>query len=178
MLPEHLDAWFATGRWPLRRPGFAAVFYDSHREHLVAAEVCAALGIAGWFLPVPGFMECPVERQLAYCDKRDLWVPDAPHPDGRLALSWDELAGIARDHVIGAHTATHAVPDEVLTTADVERELAAPYRRIEAIAGRAPAVLAWRLGLPHDPDHPAFAAAREVGYRYVVSATLVQRIRR
>jgi hypothetical protein len=46
------------------------------------------------------------------------------------------------------------------------------------MAGRAPADLARRLGLPDDPAHPAFAAAREVGYRYLVSATLVQRIRR
>jgi hypothetical protein len=37
-------------------------------------------------------------------------------------------------------------------------------------------VLAWRLGLPHDPSHPATAAVVDAGYRYLLSATSIQRL--
>jgi hypothetical protein len=176
VLPEHLDAYFATGRWPLARPGFAACFFDAHREHVLAAEVCESLGIAGWFLPVTGFMDCPVEEQAQFCEVHDLWLPPQPHPDGRIALTWDELGRIAERHVIGAHTATHAVPDRAASAGDAQRELLGPARRLAELSGRHPAVLAWRLGLPHDPAHPATAVAVDAGYRYLLSATLVQRI--
>jgi hypothetical protein len=176
VLPEHLDAWFRTGRWPLPRPGFAACFFDAHREHVLAAEVCESLGFAGWFLPPTGFVDCPVEDQAQFCEDHDLWLPETPHPDGRIALTWQELAVIGRRHVLGGHTATHAVPDQAATAEDAERELAEPARRLAALSGHSPAVLAWRLGLPHDPGHPATAAARDAGYRYLLSATLVQRL--
>ena len=176
VLPEHLDAWFRTGRWPLRRPGFVPCFFHAHREHLLAAEVLESLGVAGWFLPPTGFVDCPPEEQAEFCEVHDLWLPETPHPDGRIALTWDELARIGRHHVLGAHTATHAVPDQAVTPDDAERELFDPARRLAALAGQPPVVLAWRLGLPHDPGHASTEAVREAGYRYLVSATMIQRM--
>ena len=175
VLPEHLDAWFRTGRWPLRRPGFVPCFFDAHREHLLAAEVLESLGVAGWFLPPTGFVDCPPEEQAEFCEVHDLWLPEAPHPDGRIALTWEELAGIARHHVLGAHTATHAVPDQAATPEGAERELFEPARRLAAL-GQAPVVLAWRLGLPYDGEHPSAPAVHDAGYRYLVSATMIQRL--
>jgi hypothetical protein len=176
VVPEHLDCWFRTGRWPLRRPGFAVCFFDAHREHVLAAELCESLGIAGWFLLPTAFVDCPVEEQAEFCEVHDLWLPETPHPDGRIALTWDEVARIGRSHVLAAHTATHAVPDQVATPEGAHRELLEPARRLEQVNGLAPAVLAWRLGLPHDPAHPAAQAVRDAGYRYLVSATLIQRV--
>jgi hypothetical protein len=177
VLPEHLDAWFATGRWPLRRPGFVPVFYDGYREHVAAAELCESLGITAWFLPPTAFLDCPVPEQVAFCERHHVDLPDDPHPDGRLALTWAELERIGRRHVLGAHTATHAVPDDAADAAGAERELVAPRRALERVSGAAPVVLAWRRGLPDDAAHPAFQALRETGYRYLVSATAVQRLR-
>ena len=176
VVPEHLDSWFRTGRWPLRRPGFAACFFDAHREHVLAAELCESLGIAGWFLLPTAFVDCPAEQQADFCEVHDLWLPETPHPDGRIALTWQEVARIGRSHVLAAHTATHAVPDQASAPEGAQRELIEPARRLEQVSGRAPVVLAWRLGLPHDPAHPAAEAVREAGYRYLVSATLIQRI--
>ena len=176
VLPEHLDAYFATGRWPLARPGFVACFFDAHREHVFAAQVCESLGLAGWVRPVPGFTDCPADPQAQYCEDHDLWLPETPHPDGRITLTWHELAGIARHHVLGAHTATHAVPDQAATDDDAQRELVEPARRLAALNGQHPVVLAWRLGLPHDPSSPATPRVVEAGYRYLLSATLIQRL--
>lgn len=178
VLPEHLEHFFATGRWPLRRPGFAPVFYDAYREHAtVAAPVCEALGLVGWFLPPTGLVDCPVAEQRDFCERNDVDLPDEQPGDGRIALTWAELEQIGRRHVLGAHTASHAVPDDVLDDAAVERELVAPRRALERCAGTAPVVLAWREGRPDDPGHPAFAALRATGYRLLVSATRVQRVR-
>ncbi len=178
VLPEHLDAWFTTGRWPLRRPGWVPVFYDAYREHVAAAGLCDALGITAWFMPVTAFVDCPVPEQVDFCARHHVDLPDDPHSDGRLALTWGELEVIGRRHVIGAHTATHAVPDDAADDAGAERELVEPRRLLERVARAAPVVLAWRRGLPDDPAHPAFGAARAAGYRYLVSATQVQRISR
>ena len=177
VLPEHLDTYFTTGRWPLPRQGFVAAFYDGHREHAtVAAPVCERLGIRGWFLPVTGFLDCPVEQQRDYTDLHNLWTPDQPDADGRLALTWDELARIGSRHVIAAHTAGHVPPTAVTTPPDVDRELQAPRARLAACAGTAPVAMAWGGGLPFDGEHVAFRAMQEAGYRYLVSATKVQRI--
>ncbi len=177
--PEHLDAWFATGTWPLPRPGFVPAFYDGYREHAeVAAPVCDALGITAWFLPPTGFLDTPPHRQRAFCAAHDIDLPDDPHPDGRLAMTWDELAAIAAQHVVVAHTATHARPEHVRDAASAERELVEPRRRLQEVSGQAVDVVVWRGGLPDDPADPAFRAVRAAGYRYLLSATKVQRLSR
>jgi ABC-type glycerol-3-phosphate transport system permease component len=133
VLPEHLDAWCRTGRWPLRRPGFAACFFDAHREHVLAAEVCESLGIAGWFLAPTGFIDCPVDQQADFCEVHDLWLPPSPHPDGRIALTWEELARIGRHHVLAGHTATHAVPGQATTDDDAQLLIALAVTAITVV---------------------------------------------
>jgi hypothetical protein len=131
----------------------------------------------GWFLPPTGLVDCPVPEQRAFCERHDIDLPDEPADDGRIALTWPELEHIGSRHVLGAHTASHAVPDDVRDEAAVERELVEPLRALERCAGRAPVLMAWREGRPDDAGHPAFRALRATGYRLLVSATRIQRVR-
>ncbi|GAB3678206.1 polysaccharide deacetylase family protein [Angustibacter aerolatus] len=176
--PEHLDHFVDTGRWPLRRPGFAPVFYDSYREQAaVAAPVCESLGIAAWFLPVTGLLDVPPAEQVAWCEQHHVDLPDELPDDGRIGLTWDELAEIGRHHVLGGHTAGHAVPEHTRDPEAVQRELVEPFERLTAIGTAAPAVMAWFEGRLDDPADPAFQSMRDAGFRYLVSATRVQRVR-
>jgi hypothetical protein len=175
--PEDLDRFTDTGRWHRERPGFVPAFYDGYRTHAtVAAGVCDDLGITGWFYPPTGFLEVPAGRQRDWAAAHDvdLLAEDLDHPP--VAMTLDQLAEISERHVVAAHTATHATLDSCVGPDDVEREVLAPARLLEAVTGRRPAVMAWKLGAPFDPDTPGGRAMIAAGVRYAVSNTGVQRI--
>ena len=72
-----LDSFFATGEWPVDRPGFLPVFYEGYRNSAeVAASVCDELGLTGWFPVCTGFVDCPVEEQEAFAPavERNSWL--------------------------------------------------------------------------------------------------------
>jgi peptidoglycan/xylan/chitin deacetylase (PgdA/CDA1 family) len=175
--PGDLDAFLDTGRWPTARPGFVAAFYDGYRNHAtVAAPVCDRLGVTAWFLPPTGFLATPAAQQQAFADAHDMWVLEEELAQDRLAMTFDELAAIAERHVVIAHTATHAAAETTVAAADLDREVAGPRKDLERVTGQAPPGLVWRLGGPYDPEHPSGKAAREAGYRFVLSNTAIQRI--
>lgn len=175
--PDDLDAFLDTGRWPTERPGFVAAFYDGYRNHAtVAGPVCDRLGVTAWFLPPTGFLATPPAEQRAFADAHDMWVLEEELGQDRLALSFDELAGLAERHVVLAHTATHAAADETVDRADLDREVAGPRKDLERVTGRAPLGMVWKFGAPYDPQHPSGRAIRDAGYRFVVSNTAIQRI--
>jgi hypothetical protein len=175
--PGDLDVFLDTGRWPLERPGFVAAFYDGYRNHAtVAGPVCDRLGLTAWFLPPTGFLATPPAEQHAFADAHDMWVLDEELDQDRLAMSFDELAGLAERHVVIAHTATHAAAHLTVAAGDLHREVVAPREDLERVTGRAPLGMVWRLGAPYDPEHVTGRAIRDAGYRFVISNTAIQRI--
>lgn len=177
VVPDDLDRLFETGRWGHDRPGVLVAFYDGYRNGAtVAAPVCDELGITAWFLPPTAFLDTPGEEQHAYADSHDITLVAEERDQPRVAMTWDELADLSRRHVVGAHTANHVVLDEVLTPADVEREVLEPVRRITEVTGRTPPAQVFRYGRPHDAASPAWRAAAEAGVRYALSNTAVERM--
>ncbi len=174
---DDLDEWYETGRWPDDRPGFVPVFYEGYRNGLdVAAPVLEELGLVGWFPICTGFLDCPPEEQEVFA--RSHWlgiVPEELNSD-RLAMTWSELGELAGRHVVVAHTASHAGIADVVTDADLEREVVAPRRRIEEATGRAPDVFAWLWGTRWGAAPRHDAALLDAGYRYLVSNTMLHRI--
>ncbi len=163
------------------RPGLVVAFFDGFRNAVeVAAPVCEAAGIPAWFLPPSGFLDTPRDAQRDWAARHDLdLVPEERDGTGRIAMTWDELAGLAeRGHVVGAHTAGHVTAATVTTAADVAREVLAPMRRLAAVTGRPPAAFAWLGGTPDEPDTPAGRALRDSGVRLHLSGLAVERIAR
>ena len=160
LLPEDLDRFTDTGEWHLPKPGFIPVFYDSYLNNAtVAAPVCDELGLTAWFFPTTAILDVPPEEQSAY------------------AMTWDDLAVIAKRHVIAAHTANHAAAKDIVTPDDVEREITAPIRALTELTGVAPAAFAFLYGTPPDPATPAGRAVLDSGIRYATTNTAYLRIK-
>jgi peptidoglycan/xylan/chitin deacetylase (PgdA/CDA1 family) len=164
---------------PDDRPGLVVAFFDGYRNTVdVAAPLCEAAGVPGWFLPPTGFLDTPPDGQRDWAARHDMdLLPEERDGTGRIAMTWDELAGLAeRGHVVGAHTAGHVTAASVTTPADVDREVLAPVRRLAAVTGRPPAAFAWLGGTPDEPDTPAGRALRDSGVRLHLSGLAVERI--
>lgn len=170
-----LDALFDGER--RTRPAFVPVFYEGYADHVtVAAEVCAELGIAGWFAVCTGFVDCPVPEQEVFARSHWIALADPPAPDERLAMTWPEVAQLSRDHVVFPHTASHDGIAETVTDGDLDREVSEPKRRMDAVTGRSSAPFAWMGGTPYGTSARHDDAVLRAGYRYVVSNTMIQRL--
>lgn len=174
--PEHLDAWFDTGRWPLARPGLIACFYDGYRNHVtVAVPLLDELGLTGWFFPPTALLDVPPDEQRAWAAAHDIGVVEE-EPEPPWAMTWDELAVIARRHVVAAHTASHAPARDVRNVEDAEREILEPVRRLADLTGRTPPAFAFLHGTVPVPGTVAGDAVLASGVRYATTNTAYVRI--
>ena len=172
-----LDAFYATGRWPLRRPGLLPVFYEGYREGVeVVAPLLEEVGLTGWFFVCTGWVDTPPADQEAYSYAHHLGATPADAGRDRLAMTWDEIAALAQRHVVTPHTASHAPALAVRSPADVEREVAGPKRRMDEVTGQSAPAFAWLHGTPTGYAPVADAALVDAGYRYLFSNTMVQRL--
>nr|WP_284287834.1 hypothetical protein [Angustibacter aerolatus] len=122
--PEHLDHFVDTGRWPLRRPGFAPVFYDSLPR--AGRGRGAGLRVAGHRGVVPAGHRA-ARRAARRAGGLVRAAPRRParracRTTGASASRGTRLAEIGRHHVLGGHTAGHAVPEHTRDPEAVQRE--------------------------------------------------------
>lgn len=175
--PADLDAFYATGRWTDDRPAFIPVFYEGYRNNYeVAAAVCDALDIPAWFFVCTGFVDCPPAEQEQFARSHMIDLVASEHGRDRLAMTWDEVSELSRRHVVTPHTASHEGIAEIVTDADLEREIIEPKRRLDAITGQDSPAMAYLWGSPFGGSERHDAAVRAAGYRYFFSNTMVQRI--
>ena len=139
--------------------------------------MCDDVGFVGWFPVCTGFMACPPAEQELFA--RSHWIEVVPEEmtGERIALSPTELRTLSERHEIIAHTASNLRVAEVTSDEDLQRELVEPKQYLERVTGREIPVFAWMMGTPYG-GHPRHdAALRNAGYRYVLSNTMIQRIR-
>jgi len=176
LLPDDLDRFFDTGEWRLDRPGFIPAFYDGYLNHAtVAAPVCEELGITAWFFPPTGLLSVAPGDQLAYATEHNITLLDE-EPAPPWTMTWDDLAVIAKRHVIAAHTANHAAARHIVTAADAEREVHTPVRQIRELTGRTPPAFAFLFGTPPEAGTVAGDAVLASGVRYATTNTAYVRI--
>jgi peptidoglycan/xylan/chitin deacetylase (PgdA/CDA1 family) len=172
-----LDRLFVTGRWEHDRPGVLPVFYEGYRSHAeVVLPMLEALGLTGWFFIPTAFLSVPVPEQVTFARAHFLGIVDDEYADGRHALTHDELAAIGERHEVCAHTATHETAENVRTVEDAEREVHEPARVLRQLLGRPPAAFAWLFAKPMGVSAVADEALRAAGFRYLFSATRIQRL--
>lgn len=178
---DDLLGFFDAGAWPDPRPRFAPVFYEGYANSAqVAAPVCEELGLTGWFPVCTGFLDCPPAQQELFARSHFIAVDGSERDGRRLAMSREQVAELARRHVVLPHTSSHDGIGETSLAAgedDDEREVAAPLRLLqEWTGGRAAPATAWMGGTPWGlhPGHDAAVVA--AGHQLVISNTAVQRV--
>ena len=173
---DDLAGYLTTGRWSMGRPGIIPVFYNGYRDNFdVARPLLDKHGLVGWFMAVTGFTACPPRDQLAFAARHNLSVAGEAYPDGRHALSWDELRALDRTHVVASHTRSHSrvslddpvrLEDEIVgSQRDFVRELGHPVR-----------AFAWLFGGRYGDSPAADAMVDQAGYEFLFSNLAVQRL--
>ena len=172
-----LDQIFATGQWQEDRPPLLPVFYEGYANHAaVAVPILDELGMTGWFFVPTVFVDCPPADQRAFADAHSIELVEEEASAERLAMTWDEIAGLAERHVIAAHSGTHEQASRITSRDDLEREIFGPWRAITEVTGRPPAATAFLGGSALGASPIVDQAVRAAGYRYVFSNTKIQRL--
>ncbi|MGI4894684.1 MAG: hypothetical protein ACRYF3_06200 [Janthinobacterium lividum] len=162
-----------SGRWRSERPGILPAFYDGFASAVRVVEpLLAETGLVGWFYPPTAFLDVPAEQQRTFATAHHYGVLE--HPEGRLAMTWDDLARLAETHEVCGHTATHAASREVRDAGDVETQVLRPIARLSEVCGRPPAAWAWLGGTPFDPLAPGDQAVRACGVPLFTSNASMQ----
>lgn len=165
--PVDLDGLLslAAGDWPHQRPGLILSFDDGLATHAhVAAPLLEKYGFVGWFMVPTGFVDTPPSEQAAFARSHSI-VPRAPAlPDGRLAITWDELRRLSQRHVIGCHTINHVRFSDVVGAGTLEHETSHARSRFAKEIDGGVDVFAWVGGEESSYSAAGAAAIRQAGF--------------
>ncbi|MBV9912412.1 MAG: polysaccharide deacetylase family protein, partial [Sinobacteraceae bacterium] len=145
-----------------------------------SSEVLAPLldryGFVGWFWLITGFLNSPVPQQRDFAEHHDIDMQTHEYPDGRYALTWQEVRLLSRRHVMACHSRSHTLlaplsPEQqreeiVGPQADFRRELGRPARAFVSLTGPA-----------YGENVVTDRLIDEAGYELVLSNFRIQRIR-
>jgi peptidoglycan/xylan/chitin deacetylase (PgdA/CDA1 family) len=138
--PEYLDHHY-SGKADTGKPKVLITFDDGIKNNIHAAKILAKRGIKALFLILPGFVDCPENKQHDYfiTNIRPIINTAIDHlPEDTTALSWQELQQIlAMGHSLGSHSYTHTLVTGKFSREELENEIIASKKRIIVMAGTA-----------------------------------------
>ena len=174
---DDLAVYIATGRWSRARPGIVVALYNGYRNNYdVFRPLLEKHGLIGWFFATSGYVGCPVAQQLAFGSEHNLRTIAGEYPDGRYAMSWDELRAMDARHVIASHTRNHAqvsLADE----AAMHSEIVGSQEDFYAHLGHPVRAFAWLFGSAYGKTPVADRHIDRAGYEFLFSNFMVQRLK-
>lgn len=174
---DDLGAFLATGRWTRPRPGVVIALYNGYRNNFdVMRPLLEKHGLVGWFFVASGYVGCPVEEQLEFGAAHTLATIDGEYPDGRYALSWDEVRELDRaGHVVASHTRTHTRVSGDDSVA-LETEIVGSQEDFTRRLGHPVRAFAWLMGGAYGENPLADTLVDRAGYEFLFSNFRVQRL--
>lgn len=165
-----------TGVWSGEGPPLIPVFYEGFRSNYEwAAPACARAGLTGWFFVITGFLDTAPAAQIGFADAHHIGLSAEDRERDRVAMTWQEAAELAANHVVTSHTAHHRAAHTVRTPEQIATELEEPSRAIARVTG-APAVAhAWLYGSGLHGDPAAAALLERHGYRWLFGNVAIER---
>lgn len=163
---EELASLLDGVTWPYRKPGLLITFDDGLRSHFaVAAPLLEQFGFAGWFFVPTDFINTDPAGQIEFA-RNHIIIIERAYPDGRVALSWDEVRALTRRHYVGCHTASHHRMVADTLAVQLDEEIVKAKRLLEEQLQTEVDAYCWVGG--EEPTYSAMAAAciRQAGYRY------------
>lgn len=173
---DDLDQYLGTGNWPKSKPGMILAFYEGYRNgYDVIAPLLERYNLVGWFFVITGFVDAPPANQLAYAKAHGIDMITREYPDGRYAMTWEELKELDRTHVVGSHARSHS-PLSAMSRAARELEILGSQQRFEKQLGHPVRTFVSWGGPAHGEDPLTDELVEKAGYRFVVSNYKIQRI--
>ena len=173
---EELDEYLTTGRWRKPKPGLIIAVYEGYRNgYDVFAPLLERHGLIGWFFIITGFLNTAVGKQLAYAQSHEIDMETHEYPDGRYALTWEQVRELDRKHVIASHARSHTEL-ATLDTATVEREVVGSQEDFEKHLGHKVRAFASLTGPPYGENPASDRLIAAAGYDFVFSNFKIQRL--
>ncbi len=173
-----LRDYLRTGRWTKSKPGMIPVLYEGYRNgYDVMAPLLEKYNFVGWYFIITEFIKSSIPDQLPYALSHHINMLTREYPDGRYALTWDEIKKLSQKHVIASHARNHS---ELSTlTEDVrEREIFGSQEDFKKYLGR-PVLGFSSLRGPAHQEHPEVDTSKLVeaaGYEFIFSNYRIERI--
>ena len=174
---EELEDYLTTGDWHKPKPGLIVSVFEGYRNsYEVLVPILEKYGFVAWFFMITSFINAPVADQLNFAEHHDIDMLTHEYPDGRYALTWDQLRELDKKHVIASHTRSHtlltSLPADVQrqevigSQEDFKKELGHPVRAFVSLTGPA-----------YGESAAIDRLIDEAGYGTVFSNYKIQRIR-
>ena len=174
---DDLAAYLTRGIWPHAKPGVIIALYNGYRNNYdVFRPLLEKYGLIGWFFATSGYVGCPAAQQLAFGREHNLKTIADEYPDGRYAMSWEELRAMDGRQVIASHTRNHAqitVADE----AAMRSEIMGSQEDFCAHLGHPVRAFAWLFGSAYGETPLADRHIDRAGYEFLFSNFMVQRLK-
>lgn len=173
---DELDDYLVTGKWHKEKPGLIVSIYEGYRNgYDVLLPLVEKHGFIGWFFVITGFINAPVKEQLPFALSHDIDMLTREYPDGRYALTWDELRIIDRKHVIACHSRSHTEL-ALLPRAEREEEVIGSQEQFKKHLGHPVRTFVSLFGPAHGENKLTDELVEQAGYDFVVSNFKIQRI--
>ncbi len=174
---DDLDEYLKSGAWHKPKPGLIISVYEGYRNgYDVFAPMLERHGFIGWYFIITGFLNAPVRDQLSFADHHEIDMETHEYPDGRYALTWEEVRQLdKRGHVICSHARSHTKLS-TLSPATVEREVVGSQEDFEKHLGRKVRTFVSLTGPPHGENPVTDRYVEAAGYRFVFSNFSIQRL--
>lgn len=174
---DELDDYLATGTWTKSKPGLIVSIYEGYRNgYDVLLPLVEKHGFIGWFFVITGFVNSVIKDELPFALGHDIDMLTREYPDGRYALTWDELRQIDRKHVIASHTRSHQKLSSMPPGA-LREEIVGAQEQFRKHLGHPVRAFASLTGPAYGEHAPTDRLVNAAGYDFVFSNFRIQRIR-
>ncbi len=161
-----LDRFFQEKALSTRKPGLIISFDDGLRDNYeVAAPLLEEYGFTGWFFVPTDFISTPAGKQIDFAVQHSITFGDAAD-DKRLAMTWDEVKLLSRNHVVGCHTATHRRMYASTSADDLDHDIAQSKRELERQLAKKVDHFCWVGGEEESYSHAAAKVVHAASFRY------------
>lgn len=173
---DELEEYLSTGKWHKTKPGLIVSVFEGYRNsYEVLTPLIEKYGFIAWFWVITGFINAPIPDQRTFAEHHDIDMLTHEYPDGRYALTWDDLRQLDKKHVIACHTRSHTLLSQldpavqhqevVGSQEDFKKNLGHPVRGFVSLTG------------PAYGENPATDRLIDAaGYDFVFSNFRIQRI--
>ncbi len=174
---EELDEYLTTGRWHKPKPGLIVSVFEGYRNSYdVLTPLIEKYGFIGWFWVITGFVNAPIPEQLTFAEHHDIDMLTHEYPDGRYALTWDELRQIGKKHVIACHTRSHTLLSQ-LEPAEQREEVVGSQEEFKKNLGHPVRGFVSLTGPAYGENPATDRLIDAAGYEFVFSNFRIQRVR-
>ena len=173
---DELDEYLASGKWNKSKPGLIVSVYEGYRNgYDVLLPLIEKHGLTAWFFVITGFINSEEKNELPFALSHDIDMLTREYPDGRYALTWDELRQIDRKHVIASHTRSHQLLS-VMTNGVEREEIVGAQDQFRKHLGHPVRAFASLTGPAYGEHAPTDRLIDAAGYDFVFSNFRIQRI--